>query len=104
MRKLKKLYKKSATGKILAWVVISHKNQVKTMHGQLDGKKQSTTDTIKGKNIGKKNETTPSAQAILKMKQMWDKQIKKGYVDNLEDAKAGISSVEGGYLPMLAHT
>lgn len=101
MRKLKKLFKKTSTGKIQVWIVLSHKNQVKTIYGTLDGKKQSTMDTIKGKNIGKANETSPAEQAILKMKQLWDKQIKKGYVDNLEDAKAGISSVEGPK-PMLA--
>jgi DNA ligase-1 len=65
-----------------------------------------TTDTIsKGKNVGKKNETTAFEQAYAEAQAKWEKQKKKGYVDSLEAAQKGEldAVIEGGLLPMLAH-
>jgi len=50
-------------------------------YGQLDGKKQTTTrEYTEGKNIGKKNETTPFQQCVSETKRKWqDKMEKEGY-------------------------
>lgn len=101
MKKLPTLYKKTSTGKIQEWTVGYKGDQVISIYGQSDGKKQTTSDTVTGKNVGKTNETSAEAQAKLKAKQLWDKKIKKRYVEKLDDAQEGTSSVEG-IKPMLA--
>ena len=66
---------------------------------------QTTTDTIKqGKNVGKKNATTPEQQALVEAQSQHEKKLKAGYVTTLEAAQAGEVDdlVEGGVLPMLA--
>jgi len=50
-------------------------------YGQLDGKKQSTSrEYTEGKNLGKKNETTPLQQCLSETRRKWqDKLEKEGY-------------------------
>jgi hypothetical protein len=51
-----------------------------TTHGYVDGKKQTNIKVISvGKNIGKKNETTPLQQAISEAKAAWIKKKESGY-------------------------
>lgn len=54
-------------------------------HGQRDGKKQTTVrDYTEGKNIGKKNETTPLEQCIAETKRKWlDKKEKESYQETI---------------------
>lgn len=62
-----------------------------------DGGKQTTTETVvKGKNTGKKNETTPWEQALKQGKSLYDKQLTVGYHPNKD---ANVMQVK----PMLAH-
>jgi DNA ligase-1 len=106
------LYKKTSTGAIQYWSIHigTHPDyeeiaQIHTAYGQVDGKEQYTIDDIsKGKNVGKKNETTPHQQAEAEAQAKWEKQLKKGYVQTVEDAKDGSvdSVIEGGVVPMLA--
>lgn len=99
------LYKKSSTGAIQVWAITVVGNTIGIMHGKLGGKMQTTEDVIsKGKNVGKKNETTPAQQAEAEAQAKWEKQKKKGYVDN---AQAAVDDevdaiIEGGAVPMLA--
>jgi hypothetical protein len=101
------LYKKTSTGKIQQWETsVSDDSVITTRFGQVDGKIQETQEVItKGKNIGKANETTPYDQAVAQAQANWTKQLKKGYVDSIEDAMAGKTDniIEGGISPMLAH-
>jgi DNA ligase-1 len=71
--------------------------------GQEDGKKQvSTRDYDKGKNIGKKNETTPLEQCMAETERKWkDKKEKEGYT---EDRSCKESTNQCTYFPMLAQT
>ena len=86
-------------------------------HGQQDGKKQLTVrDYTEGKNIGKKNETTPLEQCIAETRRKWlDKKEKESYQETIpmmadEDthtqahAQTGQPAPTGGkkYFPMLA--
>jgi DNA ligase-1 len=50
-------------------------------YGQLDGKKQTTSrEYTEGKNLGKKNETTPLQQCLSETRRKWqDKMDKEGY-------------------------
>jgi DNA ligase-1 len=96
------IYKKTNTGAIQYWKITVVNNLVNTEFGQLGTSKPITTsDTIFGKNIGKKNETTDFEQANLKAKQLWDKKIKEGYLENIDLVKNGISLLES-IDPMLA--
>ena len=102
MKTLPKLYKKTNTGKLQEWQVGVEGNIVYTWFGQVGGKIQETSDTIKGKNIGKVNETTDEEQAEVKAKQMWVKKTKDRYVKSKAQAEKGESSVVC-FKPMLAH-
>ena len=96
------LYKKTNTGAIQYWKTWTFENAVHTEFGQLDtDKPQHTVDVVRGKNIGKKNETSDIEQAAVQAKQHWDKQVKKGYSESLEKAEAGDTGLEG-IKPMLA--
>jgi len=100
------LYKRTSTGAVTKWTVHVIENVVTTTHGQVDGKIQTTSDTVReGKNAGKSNATTPAEQAIKQAHSKWEKQTKKGYVQELTAAERGDvdeSVIEGGIPPMLA--
>lgn len=99
------LYKKNASGKVLQWDISVLGTEIAVTHGQVGGKLQTTTDTIKsGKNAGKKNATAPEDQALKEAKAKWTKQKKAGYVDSISKAQSGATDelIEGGALPMLA--
>jgi len=106
------LYKKTSTGAIQCWGIKVLETQegavIQTDFGQLNtDKPQSTSDFIsKGKNIGKKNETSPYQQAVLEAQAKWEKQKKKGYVESKEAAEKGEVDeiIEGGIVPMLAQS
>jgi len=106
------LYKKTSTGAIQQWsisVVQESSSKfpvIAIIWGQLDGRKQLTTEEVtEGKNIGKANETTPFEQAMSQMQSEWEKRLKKGYVKTIEEAQEGATDtlISGGIFPMLAH-
>ena len=98
------LFKKTSTGKTQYWSISTSDNKIITKYGQVDGKEQNTEDTIReGKNIGKSNETSPQEQAEAEALSKWERQIKKGYVENLDRAENGENDFKGGYSVMLAH-
>jgi len=118
---LPRLYKKTSTGAIQFWDIsavfsrasetgddeVDYVATIITAYGQLGtDSPQTTYDTVKeGKNIGKKNETSPLQQAKAEAQAKWEKQKKKGYVETVEAAEAGEldALIEGGIAPMLAH-
>ncbi len=99
-----KLFKLSTAGKLLEWEVSAVGADVITSHGQVGGKIQTGTETIKaGKNIGRSNETTPEEQALAEAESDWNKQVtRKGYVTDRAKAEAGESDQQGDLSPMLA--
>lgn len=107
---LPKLYKKTSTGAIQEWEVhVSWIDGIATIinnFGQVGGKiQESREQVLEGKNTGRANATTPIEQARAQAKSRWEKQLKKGYVQNIEDAQAGKIDdiIEGGIFPLLAH-
>lgn len=109
--KLPTLYQLTNTGAVQQWTIETSGEAdgpgiITTEFGQVDGKLQRTSDTItKGKNPGKANATTAAQQAEKEAKAKWEKQKKKGYVESIEDARAGkvdSSVILGGVAPMLA--
>lgn len=106
MKTLPILYQRTQTGAIQQWQIAAFDNVIQTIHGQVGGKLQTTTDTIaEGKNPGKANATSPAQQAEKEAQAKWTKQKKKGYVESLADAEAGKvdeTLIKGGIEPMLA--
>lgn len=99
---LKPLYKMDSKGKIRVWHMdvelrgrIPHYVQ---RHGLLDGKLQETATAVsKGKNVGKKKETSPLDQCHLESISLWKKKRdRKGYSETVPTDKPK--------LPMLAQT
>lgn len=104
MKNLPKLFKQTSTGAIQEWSISVKGNEIHTIYGQVGGKLQSTVDIIRvGKNVGRSNETTPEEQALSEAQSKWEKQVKKGYVEDLNRASQGDTDHEGGINPMLAH-
>ena len=107
MKKFPTLYGIASNNKIKEWIISVEvlDNGIvitKTLNGYIDGKKaESNRETTIGKNIGKKNETTPYEQAVLEADKKWrNKKEKQGYTDSLESIKQ--NSFEEPILPMLA--
>lgn len=106
-----RLFKKTKTEAIQQWDISvvpaacsGDSWVIATNFGQVDGAIQETTDTISdGKNIGRANETSPFDQAVAEAQSKWEKQVKKGYVEKLEDAQDGVTEL-GGVAPMLAQS
>lgn len=97
------LYTKDKSGKVRYWngevVQVNGKIFIVKAFGQVGGKETETSTEIKaGKNIGKKNETTPLEQAHLELNSLIKKQKDAGYVESLEELESRIL-----ILPMLAN-
>ena len=105
------LFKKTSTGAIQFWDIetgeYDHIAWINTTYGQVGtDSPQKTTDYIEnGKNIGKKNETTPIQQADKEAEAKWTKRKKAGYVESVKAAEAEELDelIKGGIAPMLAH-
>jgi DNA ligase 1 len=99
------LYKADSSGSLRIWMIRTEGNEIITEHGQIGGAIQTSKDVIKvGKNIGKKNETSPEQQADAEALSKWEKQkSKKGYVEDKERAAAEENDTQGEEC-MLAHT
>lgn len=108
------LYKLADSGAVIEWDIvvravddsISQPAVIVTRWGQEGGKTQETQDVVsEGKNVGKKNETSPLKQALGEAQSKWTKQqTKSRYVLTREAALAGERSelVAGGYDCMTA--
>jgi DNA ligase-1 len=105
------LYGIEKNGKVKIWSasVFKHNSEDKAVSviefGQIDGKKQiANREYTEGKNIGKKNETTPLQQCINETIKKWkDKKEKENYNEKNEE-KNEEKEEDKKYFPMLAHT
>jgi DNA ligase-1 len=85
------LFESSVTGKIKIWSIrVLNNNEngsiIETTHGYHGGKLQILTKTIlNGKNIGKKNETTPYQQALFEAETTWQKKKDGGYKEKIPE-------------------
>lgn len=79
------------------WSIWTSGNQLHIEHGKLGGALQTKSETVKGKNIGRANETTPAAQAEFEANSRINKQKDKGY----RETKEGLQKLP--LMPMLAN-
>jgi len=87
VEELPTIYGVDKNGKTKVWTAHIYRDQLNGFataeieYGQLDGKKQTTRrEYTEGKNLGKKNETTPLQQCLSETRRKWqDKLEKEGY-------------------------
>ena len=87
------LYQLHLTGRLKHIIIEVKENEILTewwtSKEDEDGKKQSTKETVYGKNRGKSNETTDEEQALLEFERKVKKKKEEGYVETREDAIHG---------------
>ena len=119
VEELPPIYGVEKNGKTKVWMariyrdVLNGNATAEIEYGQLDGKKQTTRrEYTEGKNLGKKNETTPLQQCISETRRKWqDKMDKEGYSlvlpnsnSETQTTNANIVTSANKVFPMLAHT
>lgn len=108
------LHGEGVLGKTKVWTIsVEERNAsgvIIITRGYLDGKMQVSEKVIaQGKNIGKKNETTPVQQAVSEARASWIKMKESGYSEAIKEEVDNTASVRGKGiaaevpLPMLAH-
>ena len=96
--KLDTLYKRTTTGATQVWKIETKGNKYRTISGQVDGKKITNNwTTCEPKNVGKKNATTGTEQALKEAEAKHKKKLESGYHLNLKNI-----SKKRFYEPMLA--
>jgi len=82
------LYGLNKAGGFKIWAIETKDEEIHIEFGQENGKIQLKIESVKGKNIGRSNETTPVQQAELEALSKIEKQKDKGYrldKDDLQD-------------------
>lgn len=84
--KFETLYSKDSAGRIRVWWMETCGPKYRTVSGLQGGEKvESEWTEVKGKNIGRANETTSEGQAFSEVQNRYKKQRKTGYFNRVED-------------------
>lgn len=97
MIELPTLYGYDSKKRIKEWSITVNGDEITISHGLMDGKMTSKTNKVKGKNIGRANETSPEEQALKEAQAKWKKQKDKSYCEDIDN-------IQGQMNPMLAKT
>lgn len=80
------IYKRTTNGAIQQWQITVKGSTFFVTEGLVGGKQTTSIPTIcKGKNIGKRNETTPIEQALKQAKALIKKKLESGYRESIDD-------------------
>ncbi len=80
------LYSRTSKGGVQTWKIEVTGNSYVMITGLIDGKKTTSKPTVvKGKNIGRANETTPEQQALSEARSKFDKKAKTGYFEDIAE-------------------
>lgn len=84
---MKKLFKKNSKGQVQEWQIKVDGDKFYTIEGIVGGKLTTSKPTkCLPKNVGKSNETTAEEQAVLEATSKYEKKLKSGYAENVEDS------------------
>lgn len=102
-----KLYQLNTQNKMKVWTIEVRKynsySEIVVTSGQLNGRMiENITKISSGKNEGKSNETNHYTQAVAEMEATIKLQIRKGYVEDIKNAKNSAILGSGLPAPMLA--
>lgn len=79
MKKLPKLFSRNNDGTIQEWEIVIDGNKFATIHGKQNCLMVMSEWTVcEGKNLGKKNATTPEKQSYSEAESRWEKKQKSG--------------------------
>jgi len=81
----KTLYAANKDGSAQQWSVFVDGSTITVEYGKHNGKLQTKQTICESKNVGKVNETTPEQQATLEAESKYRDQIRKGYVESIDD-------------------
>lgn len=95
--KRKTLYHKAKNNKIVQWTIWTEGPEIHTEHGQVGGAMTPAMKIAEGKNIGRSNETSPTAQAVKEAEAMYTHKLERKYSTTPDAADAPV------FLPMLAY-
>lgn len=84
---LRPLFGLDSRGNVKHWVITAGDGYYETAYGSLTGKTTKKVRPVKGKNIGKSNETDPFTQACKEAESKWNKKYDKGYRETVEELK-----------------
>jgi len=94
------LYKRNTNKSINQWQITVIGNQFFTNEGLVNGVQTlSKPTTCEGKNLGKANETSAQKQALKEAESKFQKQIEKGYTEDINK----VDSVKTFFEPMLCN-
>ena len=96
---LPSLYSKTGKGKLNIWTIYTNGDHIITEWGEAGGKTQKNSVVIKGKNVGRSNETAPGEQADKEAQSKWEAKKLKKYYESPEEAMSTLN-----IKPMLAYT
>lgn len=82
---LRPLFGLDSKGNVKHWVITAGDGFYETAYGSLTGKTTKKVRPVKGKNIGKSNETSPFTQACKEAESKWNKKYDKGYRTSVEE-------------------
>ena len=86
------LYKRATNGKISQWSIETNANSYRTTSGYTDGVKTTSEWTyVKGKNVGRSNETTPFQQAVKDAASLYQKKLDSGYQTSIASFLPSVS-------------
>ena len=99
-KEFKIIYKRNTNKSINQWQIFVNDNSYYTEEGILKGKiTKSKSKIIKGKNIGRSNETTDFEQACKEAESKFTRKIESGYCEDLNK----IDTAKKFFAAMLAH-
>lgn len=81
------IYAPNKDKSVQQWSVYVDGNIIIVKYGKWGGKLQTKKTVCEPKNVGRSNETTPEQQAVLEAESKYRDQIRKGYVENVEDVQ-----------------
>ena len=80
------LYSRTSRGQVQTWQIFVKGNHYYTTEGLQNGALTTSSPTIcKGKNVGKKNETSDEEQAEMEAEAKFTKKVESGYCENIKD-------------------
>lgn len=86
MMKLPTLYSRTSTGAVQEWTIEIDGDRYRTIHGQTDGKKQTTEWTVASPtNVGRSNKRDGNQQAEFEARAAWKKKSESGYYQDPKD-------------------